>query len=51
MSILSIFVGIIIGLGVKFGLDEYHYFKQEQEKTKNEMEEVLTKFKAIELNK
>lgn len=48
MTILMLILGIILGLGIKFGLDEYHSFKKEQEKTMIDMENILTNFKAIE---
>lgn len=48
MTILMLILGIILGLGIKFGLDEYHKFKNEQEKTMLDMERILTNFKAIE---
>lgn len=48
MSILMLILGFILGLGAKFGLDEYHRFRKEQEKTMLDMENILTNFKAIE---
>lgn len=48
MNIFMLVLGIILGLGAKFGLDEYHRFKTEQQKTMLDMENILTNFKAIE---
>ena len=49
MSILMLLLGIILGFVLKLGMDEYHKFKNEQEKTKEKMEEVLTRWKAMEI--
>lgn len=51
MSIFLFILGLIIGFGCKLGADEYHKYLQNQEQTKKEMEDVLIKFKALELNK
>lgn len=51
MSIFTFVLGLIIGFFIKLGMDFYHQFKNEQEKTAIKMEEVLTKFKAMEMIK
>lgn len=51
MSIFLFILGLIIGFSGKLGADEYHKYLQHQEQTKKEMEDVLIKFKALELNK
>lgn len=42
-------IGFLLGFFAKLGFDEYHKFKNEQEKTASKMEDVLTRFKAIEM--
>lgn len=51
MSIFTFVLGLIIGFFIKLGMDFYHQFRNEQEKTAIKMEEVLTKFKAMEMIK
>lgn len=51
MSIFTFVLGFIIGLFTKLGLDFYHEFRNEQEKTASQMEDVLTRFKAMEMVK
>lgn len=51
MSIFTFILGFIIGFFIKLAMDFYHEFKKEQEKTAIQMEEVLTKFKAMEMVK
>jgi len=51
MTIIWFLVGFAIGIGAKFGLDEYSNYKQQQEKTFLDMNDILVKFKAMELNK
>jgi len=51
MGIFLFVLGLIIGFGAKLGIDQYQYFIERQKKTQDEMEEVLTRFKAIELIK
>ena len=51
MSIFTFILGFIIGLFTKLAFDFYHEFKKEQEKTAIQMEDVLTRFKAMEMVK
>lgn len=51
MSIFLFILGIVIGFGFKLGFDEYYKFKKEQEKTASQMEDVLARFKALEMLK
>lgn len=51
MSIFTFILGFIIGFFIKLGMDFYHEFKKEQEKTAIQMEDVLTRFKAMEMVK
>lgn len=44
-------IGFLLGFFAKVGFDEYHKFKTEQEKTASQMEDVLARFKAIEMLK
>lgn len=51
MSIFLFVLGLAIGFGVKLAFDQYLYFIKKQEKTQEEMEDILVKFKAIEIIK
>lgn len=51
MSIFTFILGLIIGFGIKLGFDRYHLFRTEEEKRAREMEELLVRWKAVELNK
>lgn len=51
MIIFLFILGIIIGFAGKASFDEYHYYRNNQEKATLKMEDILTQFRAIELNK
>jgi len=51
MSIFLFVLGLIIGFGVKLAFDQYVLFMERQKKTQEEMEDVLVRFKAIEMIK
>lgn len=51
MTIFLFIVGLILGWFLKFGFDKYHDFKTIEETRASRMEDLLVKFKAIELNK
>lgn len=51
MSIFTFILGFIIGFFIKLGMDFYHEFRNQQEKTAIQMEDVLTRFKAMEIVK
>jgi len=44
-------LGIIGGFGAKLGLDQYHQFRQNEERRAKELDDMLVKVKAMELNK
>lgn len=44
-------LGLILGFLLKLGFDEYHYYLENQKKVTENMENILTKFRAIELLK
>lgn len=48
MSIFLFILGLILGFSAKFGIDQYHFYINNQEKTALKMEEILINFKAIE---
>lgn len=51
MSIIYVIIGFVLGLGAKFGLDEYHQYQKNQENMVARAEELYIKMKALELNK
>lgn len=51
MAIFTFILGLIIGIGFMIGVERYRLFKNEEAKRAAEMDEILTRFKAIELNK
>jgi len=51
MSIFLFILGLILGFLLKLGFDEYHYYLDNQKKVTENMEDILTRFKAIELLK
>lgn len=51
MNILCLIIGVLLGWGLKYAFDFYHDFKTIEEKRASELDDVLTRFKAIELNK
>lgn len=51
MTIFILLIGMLLGWLLKFTFDFYHNFKTTEEKRASEMEDILTQFKAIELNK
>ena len=51
MNLLYILIGFALGFAAKIGADWYHNFKSQEEKRSQELEEILTKFKAFEMFK
>lgn len=51
MTVFTFILGLIIGFFIKLAFDFYHEFKNEQQKTAEKMEDVLTRFKAMEIVK
>lgn len=51
MNLIYIIIGFSLGMMAKYGMDKYHDFKTIEEKRSSQMEDILTKFKAIEINK
>lgn len=51
MAIFTFILGAIIGFGVKEGFDRYHLFRTEEEKRAREIEELLVRWKAVEITK
>jgi len=49
MAIFTFCLGLLIGFLLKLGFDEYHYFRDNQAKSTSKMEDVLAKFKAMEI--
>jgi len=51
MNIIFFALGCLCGFGLKLGFDEYHKWQNQQKKTYLDMEDILVKFKAIEMLK
>lgn len=51
MNIIWFIIGVFAGFGIKLGFDYYHEFLKEERNRADRMEDVLVRFKAIELNK
>lgn len=51
MAIFLFILGLLIGFGTKLAADYYVEWSNNQKKTADKMEDLLIKFKAIELNK
>lgn len=51
MNLLYILIGFALEMAAKYGMDKYHEFRTIEEKRSSQMEDILTKFKAIEINK
>jgi len=49
MSIFLFILGLVLGFGLKLAFDEYHYFRKHQQESVSRMEDVLAKFKAMEI--